>query len=58
MLWDRARIWNVPDPHVEQITGGLRKAGLVIEPDVSQGTDRSRMPSGREPVGRRALQWP
>ena len=31
-LWDMARIWNVPDPHIEQIAAGLRKAGLAIEP--------------------------
>ena len=31
-LWDMARIWNVPDPHIEQIADGLRKAGLAIEP--------------------------
>jgi adenylate cyclase len=32
-LWDMARIWNVPDPHIEHIADGLRKAGLAIEPD-------------------------
>jgi adenylate cyclase len=31
-LWDMARIWNVPDPQIEHIADGLRKAGLVIEP--------------------------
>ena len=31
-LWDMARIWNVPDPHIEHIADGLRKAGLAIEP--------------------------
>jgi hypothetical protein len=27
-----ARVWNVPDPHIEHIADGLRKAGLAIEP--------------------------
>jgi len=31
-LWDMARIWNVPDPHIEHMANGLRKAGLAIEP--------------------------
>ena len=31
-LWDMARIWNVPDPQIEHIAEGLRKAGLAIEP--------------------------
>ncbi|MEZ5864411.1 MAG: tetratricopeptide repeat protein [Geminicoccaceae bacterium] len=31
-LWDMARSWNIPEPHVEQIADGLRKAGLAIEP--------------------------
>jgi adenylate cyclase len=31
-LWDMARIWNAPDPHIEHIADGLRKAGLAIEP--------------------------
>jgi tetratricopeptide (TPR) repeat protein len=31
-LFDMARIWNVPDPQIEHIADGLRKAGLVIEP--------------------------
>jgi TolB-like protein/Tfp pilus assembly protein PilF len=31
-LWDMARIWNVPDAHIEHIADGLRKAGLAIEP--------------------------
>jgi TolB-like protein len=31
-LFDMARIWNVPDPHIEHIADGLRKAGLAIEP--------------------------
>ena len=31
-LWDMARIWNVPDPQIEHIADGLRKAGLAIEP--------------------------
>jgi adenylate cyclase len=32
-LFDMARIWNVPDPQIEHIADGLRKAGLAIEPD-------------------------
>ena len=31
-LWDMARVWNVPDPQIEHIADGLRKAGLAIEP--------------------------
>jgi adenylate cyclase len=31
-LWDMARIWNAPDPQIEHIADGLRKAGLAIEP--------------------------
>ena len=31
-LFDMARIWNVPDPHIEHMADGLRKAGLAIEP--------------------------
>ena len=31
-LWDMARIWNVPDPHIEHMAEGLRKAGLAIAP--------------------------
>jgi adenylate cyclase len=31
-LWDMARIWNVPGPHIEHIAEGLRKAGLAIAP--------------------------
>jgi adenylate cyclase len=31
-LFDMARIWNVPDAHIEHIADGLRKAGLAIEP--------------------------
>jgi adenylate cyclase len=31
-LWEMARIWNVPDPHIEHMADGLRKAGLVIDP--------------------------
>jgi TolB-like protein len=31
-LFDMARIWNVPDPHIEHIADGLRKAGLAIAP--------------------------
>jgi tetratricopeptide (TPR) repeat protein len=31
-LWDMARVWNVPDPHIERIADGLRKAGLAIAP--------------------------
>ena len=32
-LFDMARIWNVPDPHIEHIADGLRKAGLAIAPE-------------------------
>ncbi len=32
-LWDMARVWNVPDAHIEHIADGLRKAGLAIEPE-------------------------
>jgi TolB-like protein/Flp pilus assembly protein TadD len=31
-LFDMARIWNVPDPQIEHMADGLRKAGLAIEP--------------------------
>ena len=31
-LFDMARIWNVPDPQIEHIADGLRKAGLAIVP--------------------------
>ena len=31
-LFDMARIWNIPDPHIELIADGLRKAGLAIAP--------------------------
>ena len=31
-IWDMARAWNAPDPHIEHIADGLRKAGLAIEP--------------------------
>ncbi len=31
-LWDMARIWNAPDPDIERIADGLRKAGLAIGP--------------------------
>ena len=31
-LWDMARIWNVPDSHIEHMADGLRKAGLAIGP--------------------------
>ena len=31
-LWDMARIWNAPDPDIEHIADGLRKAGLAIAP--------------------------
>jgi hypothetical protein len=34
-LWDMARIWNVPDAHIEHMADGLRKAGLAIEPQPS-----------------------
>lgn len=31
-FWGLARIWNVPDPHIERMADGLRKAGLAIKP--------------------------
>jgi adenylate cyclase len=31
-LFDMARVWNVPDPHIEHMAEGLRKAGLAIAP--------------------------
>jgi adenylate cyclase len=31
-FWDMARIWNVPDPHIEHMADGLRRAGLAIAP--------------------------
>jgi adenylate cyclase len=31
-FWDMARIWNMPDPQIEHMAEGLRKAGLAIEP--------------------------
>jgi TolB-like protein len=31
-FFDMARLWNVPDPQIEHIAAGLRKAGLAIEP--------------------------
>jgi adenylate cyclase len=31
-FWDMARIWNAPDPQIEHIAEGLRKAGLAIGP--------------------------
>jgi adenylate cyclase len=31
-LWDMARVWNVPDPQIEHMADGLRKAGLAIAP--------------------------
>ena len=31
-LWDMARVWNVPGPHIQHIAEGLRKAGLAIGP--------------------------
>jgi adenylate cyclase len=31
-LWNMARVWNVPDPDIEHIAEGLRKAGLAIGP--------------------------
>ena len=27
-----ARTWNIPDPQIERMADGLRKAGLAIEP--------------------------
>jgi len=29
-FWDFARVWNFPDPHIEHMADGLRKAGLAI----------------------------
>jgi adenylate cyclase len=29
---DMARIWNMPEPHIEHMVDGLRKAGLAIVP--------------------------
>ena len=43
-LWDMARIWNVPDPQIEHIADGLRKAGLAIEP--APRPSRSEVSSG------------
>ena len=31
-FFDMARIWNIPDPQIEHMADGLRKAGLAIEP--------------------------
>jgi adenylate cyclase len=31
-FWDMARIWNMPEPQVEHIADGLRKAGLAVAP--------------------------
>ncbi len=31
-LWDMARVWNVPEAHVEHMADGLRKAGLAVAP--------------------------
>jgi TolB-like protein len=31
-LFDMARVWNLPEPHIEHIADGLRKAGLAIAP--------------------------
>jgi adenylate cyclase len=31
-LFDMARIWNVPEAHIEHMADGLRKAGLAIAP--------------------------
>jgi adenylate cyclase len=31
-LFDMARVWNVPEAHIEHIADGLRKAGLAIAP--------------------------
>jgi adenylate cyclase len=31
-FFDMARVWNVPDPHIEHMADGLRKAGLAIAP--------------------------
>ena len=43
-LFDMARIWNVPDPQIEHIADGLRKAGLAIEP--APRPSRSEVSSG------------
>ena len=31
-FFDMARTWNIPDPQIEHMADGLRKAGLAIEP--------------------------
>ncbi len=31
-FWEFARVWNIPDPHIEHMADGLRKAGLAIAP--------------------------
>jgi tetratricopeptide (TPR) repeat protein len=31
-LFDMARIWNVPQEHIEHMADGLRRAGLAIAP--------------------------
>jgi len=31
-FFDMARTWNIPDPHIEHMADGLRKAGLAIAP--------------------------
>jgi phytoene/squalene synthetase len=31
-LFDMARMWNFPDPHIEHMADGMRKAGLAIAP--------------------------
>ena len=43
-LFDMARIWNVPDPEIEHIADGLRKAGLAIAP--APRPSRSEVSSG------------
>jgi hypothetical protein len=43
-LRDMARIWNVPDAHIEHIADGLRKAGLAIEPEPRRSWPVRRTP--------------
>jgi adenylate cyclase len=31
-FWEMARVWNIPDPAIENMADGLRKAGLTIVP--------------------------
>ena len=41
-LFDMARIWNIPDPHIEHMADGLRKAGLAIVPAPAPSAIRNR----------------